>query len=101
MKVSRKMWLMIVSKITKIQDFTLSLKNTYSEKPQEGGGESSWLPPTISGSKTLNKYNEKRIITLSFHRNIKTQSECITQMLAAENIQSMSLNLTFKSSNVK
>ena len=30
------MWLMIISKVTKNQDFTLSLEDTFLEKPQGG-----------------------------------------------------------------
>ena len=34
MKFSRKMWLMIISKVTKNQGFILSLGDTLLEKPQ-------------------------------------------------------------------
>ena len=37
MKFSGKMWLMIISKVTKNQRFTLSLEDTVLEKPQGGG----------------------------------------------------------------
>ena len=33
---SAKIWLMIISKVTKKQSFTLSLENTFYEKPEEG-----------------------------------------------------------------
>ena len=33
---SAMIWLMIISKVTKKQSFTLSLENTFYEKPQEG-----------------------------------------------------------------
>ena len=36
MRFSGKMWLMIISKVTKNQDFTLSLEDTFLEKPQGG-----------------------------------------------------------------
>ena len=36
MKFSWKMWLMIILKVTKSQGFTLSLENTFLEKPQGG-----------------------------------------------------------------
>ena len=44
MKVSGRMWLMIILKVTKYQGFTLSLslslslENTFLEKPQGKGG---------------------------------------------------------------
>ena len=34
MKLSEKMWFMTIFKLTKNQSFTLSLKNTFLEKPQ-------------------------------------------------------------------
>ena len=34
MKLSEKMWFMIIFKLTKNQSFTLSLENTFLEKPQ-------------------------------------------------------------------
>ena len=36
MKFSGKMWLMIILRVTKNQGFTLSLKDTFFEKPQGG-----------------------------------------------------------------
>ena len=45
MKFPVKMWLTIISKVTKNQGFTLSLKSTFLEKPQEG---SNW-PPAFLG----------------------------------------------------
>ena len=41
MKFSEKMWLKIISKVTKYQDFTLSLEDTFFGKQQGmgGGGE--------------------------------------------------------------
>ena len=38
MKFSGKMWLMIILKVTKNQGLTLSLENTFLEKPQGGEG---------------------------------------------------------------
>ena len=38
MKISEKVWLMIMLKVTKNQDFTLSLEDKFSEKPEGGGG---------------------------------------------------------------
>ena len=47
MKFSGKMSLMIVLKVTKKQSFTLSLEDTFLEKPQR---ESNWpVPPAFSG----------------------------------------------------
>ena len=37
MKFSRKMFLKIISKVTRNQGFTLSLENPFSQKPQGGG----------------------------------------------------------------
>ena len=37
MKFSEKMWLMIILKVTKEQGLTLSLEDTFFEKPQGGG----------------------------------------------------------------
>ena len=36
-KISGKMWLVIILKVTKNQGFTLSLEDTFFEKPQVGG----------------------------------------------------------------
>ena len=46
MKFSGKMCLMIILKVTENQDFTLSLEDTFFEKPleEEGGGGSNWPP---------------------------------------------------------
>ena len=41
MKFSGKMRLMIILKVSKNQGFTLSLEDTFFEKPQEGGGGSN------------------------------------------------------------
>ena len=38
MKFLRKMYLMIILKVTKNQSFTLSLEDTFFEKPLGGGG---------------------------------------------------------------
>ena len=38
MKFSEKMWLKIISKVTKYQDFTLSLEDTFFGKQQGMGG---------------------------------------------------------------
>ena len=45
------MCLMITLKVTKNQDFTLSLEDTFFEKPQGGGGQID--PPVILGLKTV------------------------------------------------
>ena len=47
MKFSGKMYLMIILKVTKNQGFTLSLKDTFFEKPQGGGGQID--PPAVLG----------------------------------------------------
>ena len=47
MKFSEKMRLKIILKVTKNQGFTLSLEDTFFEKPQGGGGQSD--PPAVSG----------------------------------------------------
>ena len=47
MKFSGKMCFEIISKVTKNQGFTLSLEDTFFEKPQGGGGQ----PPGILGLK--------------------------------------------------
>ena len=44
MKFSGKMWLMIILKVIKNQDFTLSLEDTFFEKNTEKGGQTE-LPP--------------------------------------------------------
>ena len=47
MKFSGKMCLVIILKVTKNQDFTFSLENTFFEKPYGGeGGQIDPLPPT-------------------------------------------------------
>ena len=45
MKFSGKMYLMMILKVTKNQGFTLSLEDTFFEKPQEGRAKLSPLPP--------------------------------------------------------
>ena len=37
-KISENMWLVTILKVTKNQGFTLSLEETFLEKPQGGGG---------------------------------------------------------------
>ena len=41
-KFSRNMWLMIILKLIKNQGYTVSLENTFFEKPQEEGDSSNW-----------------------------------------------------------
>ena len=50
MKISGKTSLNIILKVTKKQGFTLSLGDTFSKKPQDGGegGEGVQLPPSPS-----------------------------------------------------
>ena len=43
MKISENMWLMIILKVQKSQGFTLSLKDTFFEKPQGGLNCSLWV----------------------------------------------------------
>ena len=45
MKFSEKMCLKIILKVTKNQGFTLSLEDTFFEKPQVGGGVKLTPPP--------------------------------------------------------
>ena len=45
MKFSEKMCLKIILKVTKNQGFTLSLEDTFFEKPQAGGGVNLTPPP--------------------------------------------------------
>ena len=47
MKFSGKMWLMIILKVKKEQGFTLSLEDTFFEKPQGWGGQID--PPAVLG----------------------------------------------------
>ena len=54
MKFSEKMWLMIILKVTKKQDFTLSLEDAYFQKPQGGQTEP---PSAVLG---LIHFEEKR-----------------------------------------
>ena len=49
MTFSGKMWLRIILKVTKNLGFTLSLEDTFFEKPQ-GGGQID--PPAILGLKS-------------------------------------------------
>ena len=48
MKLSEKMCLKIILKVTKGQGFTLSVEDTFSEKPQ-GGGVKLTPPPAVLG----------------------------------------------------
>ena len=45
-RFSGKMWLMIILKVTKNQGFTLSLEDTYFEKPQGRGSDWNPSPPS-------------------------------------------------------
>ena len=56
MKFSGKMWLMIVLKVTKNQGFTLSLENTFLEKPQ-----GCQIDPTSALLGLSAKYIQKRL----------------------------------------
>ena len=47
MKFSGKMYLNIIFKVTKKQGFTLSLEDTFLEKPQEAGDQID--PPAVLG----------------------------------------------------
>ena len=58
MKFSEKVWLMIILNITKNQDFTLSLKNTFLEKPQG----SNWPPSFLGLAGCLSVLQEHFII---------------------------------------
>ena len=53
MKFSGKMCLMIILKVTKNQGFTLSLEDTFFEKPQGVGGQIDRLPPSLFRVKPL------------------------------------------------
>ena len=44
MKLSEKMCLKIILKVTKDQGFTLSVEDTFFEKPQGGGGGKIYPP---------------------------------------------------------
>ena len=70
MKFSETIWLMIILKVTKTQGFTLSLEDTFSEKPQEGSNDPSphlpppppirpLPPPAVLGLIFLNLLDEK------------------------------------------
>ena len=69
MKVSGKMWLMIILKATKNQSFPLSLEHTFLDKPQGWG--SNWSPSLLR----VNRMKIKNLIRVgnvakcfSFHR---------------------------------
>ena len=51
MRFSGKIWLMIILKVTKKQDFTLSLEDIFFEKPQ--GGTPPPHPPAVAGLNTV------------------------------------------------
>ena len=51
MKFSGKMCLRIILKVTENQGFTLSLENTFFEKPQ--GGQIDPSPPAVLGLKNM------------------------------------------------
>ena len=52
MKFSGKMRLMIILKVTKSQGFTLSLEDTFFEKPQDGGEGGQTDPLAVLGLRT-------------------------------------------------
>ena len=51
MKFSEKMWLMVILKVRKNQPFSLSLEDTFFEKPEgeKGGGGLNWPPAAVLG----------------------------------------------------
>ena len=53
MKISGKMCLMIILKVTKNEGFTLSLEHTFFEKPQ---GVSNWPSPAVLWLTTCFQY---------------------------------------------
>ena len=48
MEFSGTMWLMIILKVTKNLDFTLSLEDTFFEKPWREGGRIDHLPSSFT-----------------------------------------------------
>ena len=59
MKFSGKMWLIMILKVTKKQDFTCSLVNKFLQKPKEWAGEGVKLTPpgtSLSSIKDLGPY---------------------------------------------
>ena len=51
MKFSGKMCFKIILKVTKNQGFTLSVEDTFFEKPQDGGGKLTLPLPAVLGLK--------------------------------------------------
>ena len=51
MKLSGKMCLKIILKVTKNQGFTLSVEDTFFEKPQDGGVKLTLPLPAVLGLK--------------------------------------------------
>ena len=67
MKISGKMWLLIILKVTKKQGFTLFLEDTSFEKPQKGG--SNWPPAVLGLIEQIKKQaNAEETITLCKRR---------------------------------
>ena len=59
MKLSEKMWLMIILKVIKYQGFALSLKNAFLAKTQGGWGGQIDSPTFLGLRKTLkNTFNK-------------------------------------------
>ena len=70
MKFSGKVWLMIILNVTKTQGFTLSLKDSLFEKPQEGEGEQGRGqidPPAVSGLNECKKLMVTYVINWNGH----------------------------------
>ena len=86
MKISGKMCLKIILKVTKNQGFTLSIEDAFFKKPQ-GGGKIDPPPPTPSPSRF-------RVNLINFWKNPKEWTEstvsCLTWKFAVY------LNLSFK-----
>ena len=59
MKFSGKMWVVIILKVTKKQAFTLSLEDTYFEKPQGawGGEQMDPSPPVVLGLRLVYSFS--------------------------------------------
>ena len=92
MKLSGKMCLMIISKVTKSQGFILSLENTFFEKPYGGEGGSNWPPSFPSRFK---------VKSIFFHKSRDTMKRwSIIKKFTSDNLfLKVALDLSFRPSN--
>ena len=80
MQFSGKMCLIIILKATKNQGFTLSLEDTFFEKPQRGEGGSNYPPPLLSRFR-VNQYKAVACMCAYLSKSGDERSQVMSQTL--------------------